>query len=272
MDPMPARRLRLARAAAMAGLVGLSLGCPKVKIPVPPELAQASEEVPVTGRSKFAGLPGVETSFQIGPYQITDVDREYQISGAAAQAWVHRFAYQHVQGGYTYRFRGSRDERGANCILAADEGSFSPDGSFLVGGSGGTLRCACDGRPRAAELMVRLTYTRAGKGGRGEWILAYGGQERGQLQTGQRDFALQILSTVEGRGYVAGQGWSDTAAVPFGEPTGCLVEGEGPVGGLELLHPGRAWFARSLEVTEREDMACLFGGLLLFEVPEEGPS
>jgi hypothetical protein len=271
MHAITQRRLRLIPAVAIAGVIGLSLGCPKVKMPVPPELAQASDEVAVTGRSKFAGLPGVATSFQIGPYQITDVDREYRISGAEAQVWVHRFAYQHVQGGYTYRFHGSQAERGANCILAADEGSFSPDGSLLVGGSGGTLRCACEGRPRASELMVRLTYTRAGKGGRGEWLLAHGGQERGQLQTGQRDFALQILSTVEGKGYVAGQGFSDTAAVPFGEPTGCLVEGEGPVGGLELLHPGRAWLARSLEVAEREDMACLFGALLLFEVPEEGP-
>jgi hypothetical protein len=251
MDPMSARRRRLIRAVAIAALIGSCVGCPKVRIPVPPELAQASDEVPVTGRSKFAGLPGVETSFQIGPYQITDVDREYQISGAAAQAWVQRFAYQHVQGGYTYRFRGSQGERGANCIIAADEGSFSPDGSLRVGGSGGTLRCTCDSRPRAAELMARLTYTSAGKGGRGEWLLADGGREGGKLQTSQRDFALRILSTVEGKGYVAGEGWKDTAAVPFGEPTGCLVEGEAPVGGLELLHPGRAWFARSLELTER---------------------
>lgn len=59
-------------------------------------------------------------------------------------------------------------------------------------------------------------------------------------------------------------------AVPFLEPTGYLAYGGGPAGGLELLYPGRAWLARSLSSNQREEMACLFGGLVLYESPSGG--
>jgi hypothetical protein len=261
-------------AAALAVAIGLSAGCATPSIPVPPELARVSEEVAVVGRSKLVGMPGVSTSFRIGPYEVTDVDRDWQSSQTALQAWSHRLPSERIQGGYSYRFRGERDVRAAMCVVEADRTEASTTGgagTWTLGSGRGALRCVCQGRPRGRELEMGLSFTAAGKGGRPEWLLGGGQRDRGRLQAGEHDFALRTLSSVEGKGYVAGEGWKDKAAVPFGETTGLIVEGEGPVGALEVLHPGRAWLARSLQATEREDMACLFAGLLLFESPSGGP-
>jgi hypothetical protein len=50
--------LRLPSAAAIVAAIGLFAGCSNLQIPVPADLTKVSEEMPITGRSRFAGLPG----------------------------------------------------------------------------------------------------------------------------------------------------------------------------------------------------------------------
>jgi hypothetical protein len=62
-----------------------------------------------------------------------------------------------------------------------------------------------------------------------------GSDERDELWAGGRRFAISIISSTEmkGKTWVAGEGTRDTVEAPFMEPTGCLVYGDGPEGGLE---------------------------------------
>lgn len=268
------RSLLLAGAAALGAVVGFSAGCSNLKMPVPPELVALSEEVPITGRSKLAGLPGVDESFQIGPYAITGVDRDVTFTGRIS---IFGLSHKQVRGGYSYLFRGSNDERKAECVIEGDEKAFAPGGSMSLSLARGALKCVCYCGERTASLMMPLSYSalvEVGGEGENKWRLGGAGEEcHGELSIGARDFRVKVISGTEQKGfhYVAGEGWGGTTVVPTPEPTGCLVDGDGPAGGLELVHPGRAWFARSLNATEREDMACLFGGLLLYKSPSGGP-
>jgi hypothetical protein len=209
----------------------------------------------------------VSESFRIGPYEITEVDRDWEISGGGSILGVSQ---KHVAGGYSYLFRGSNGERRGKCVIGADERGFPPGGPVSVRHAMGRLGCVC----RGSNLTVQLSYTPGlGARGRGQWVLGDGENYRGKLQAGGRYFSVKIISSTEGKGrtYVEGEGWKDTVVVPSLEPTGALVYGGGPAAGLELLHPGRAWFARSLKSSQREEIACLFGGLLLYESPSERP-
>ena len=230
-------------------------GCETVKMAVPEDLAEASEELPITGRSRFAGMPGVDASFKMGSYEITDVDRDSNFTQSGS---VPGFTGAHVSGGYSYLFRGGHDERRGECAITGDKMEI-----LFVGHSWGTLACVCQGSESESSFKLPL-----GDG----WQLMHGSKNRGELQAGGRDFTVQVIAAVEtgGRTYQDGS-WQKGGTMPWTEPTGCRVDGDGPVGGLELLHPGRMWLARSLESTEREDMACLLGGLLLYDPPSERP-
>ena len=54
-----------------------------------------------------------------------------------------------------------------------------------------------------------------------------------------------------------------------GEPSGYRVDGEGPLGAVEVLKPGRVWLAKSVAVAERAELACLFAGLMLYMPPRD---
>ena len=261
MGAIARRSLRVAGVAVIAALIGFSAGCSNLKMPVPAELAEVSEELPVTGRSRFAGFPGVGESFQMGPYGISGIDRESTFSTGLSILGLSR---KRVIGGYTYLFRGSKNERKAECAIEAAEEKISLPGTPVsVGRARGTLGCVCHGSQGASSMVMPLSHE-------AKWLLGGTGKShRGQLRSGRRDFSITAIFKTEQKGfnYVAGEGWSDTVLVPSSSPTGCLAYGDGPVGGLELVHPGRAWFARSLDATEREDMACLFAALLLYEPP-----
>jgi hypothetical protein len=268
---MRTRSLRLSCAAAIAAVMGFSAGCSNLQMPVPAELAAVSEELPVADRSRFAGLPGVDQSFRIGSYEITDVDWDSQFTVSGT---IQNFSHKDIKGGYSYLFRGSYEERRGECAIEAHEKGIALGGPLSLSKDSGTLGCRCLGSESESTLTVRLSH-KMGRGPRdeGQWVLGGGAtagpDERDELWAGGRRFAISIISSTEmkGKTWVVGEGTRDTVQAPFMEPTGCLVYGAGPEGGLELLHPGRVWLARSLDSTEREDMACLFGGLLLYDSP-----
>lgn len=253
--------------AAFAAVIVLSAGCSNLKMAVPEELARVSEELPITGRSRFAGLPGVNESFRIGSYEITDVDRDSEIAGSVS---ILGHSHKHIQGGYSYLFRGSKNQLTGECVISADKRGLSAGGPVSVEKALGTLGCVC----RGSNLTMPLSYT-TGMGTRagGEWALGAGKSSRGKLRAAGRHFSIKMVSSTEGTSqtYKVGEGWKkNTATLQSLEPTGLLVYGGGPAGGLELLRPGRAWLARSLSSSQREAMACLFGGLVLYESPSGG--
>jgi hypothetical protein len=54
-----------------------------------------------------------------------------------------------------------------------------------------------------------------------------------------------------------------------GDPLGYRVDGDAPLGAVELKSPGKVWVSRSLAGPERAQLACLFAGLLLYQLPKD---
>lgn len=251
-------------AAATAFSIALSAGCVKPTTPVPEELTAVSDELPITGRSRFAGLPGVGESFHIGSYEITGVDRDSQFSVAGS---LPGFAHTDIWGGYSYLFREGNEERRAECAFQANKKVYGHGAPVAFRKAGGTLGCVCFGSESQSDLTLQLSYSRRLHDRQGQWLAG-----RGELRAGGRGFGLEAISAMgtPGKEWVVGEGVKDTkVAVPSTEPTGFLVHGDGLEAGLELLHPGRMWLARSLRSGERREVACLLGGLLLYRAAAE---
>ena len=219
-------------------------GCETVKMAVPEGLAEVSEELPISGRGG--------STVKMGPYEITDIDRDVDVHLGGS---VPGFAHAHTSGGYSYLLRGSGGERTGQCAVTGDKVGIAG-----LGATWGTLGCACQGSRSESSFKLPL-----GDG----WQLRHGSMNRGELQVGGRALAVQVIAAVEtgGRTYDFDEGrWKKGGSMPWKEPTGCHVDdAAGPVAGLELLPPGRIWLARSLESTERADMACLLSGILLYQ-------
>src|SRR5262245_31464643 len=65
----------ISRITATLTLVLVS-ACGAAHMALPADVAQASEEVPITDRSSWSGALADE-SFGLGPYKVTDVDRKW---------------------------------------------------------------------------------------------------------------------------------------------------------------------------------------------------
>ena len=53
------------------------------------------------------------------------------------------------------------------------------------------------------------------------------------------------------------------------DPSGFRVDGDGPLGAVEVIHPGQAWLKKGLAEPARSHSACLFAGLMLYKPPSD---
>jgi hypothetical protein len=222
-----------------AVLIVLLCGCNTPKMWVPPELAEACEEIPITDRSVFGG------GFRMGPYEVGDVQRD-RSAKLPSGASLPGFSSEQARERYSYAFRGGDPEREGACVAAFDT-------NLLMRID--TLMCVCKGSERGATVDLQVT--------RG-----------GQLYAGGHVYSVKEISAEPRKAWhrVEGEMEYSEMAWETGSTTGYRVDRDGPVGGVEVLRPGRAWLAPSLESSEREDLACLFGGLLLYEPARAGRS
>lgn len=58
------------------------------------------------------------------------------------------------------------------------------------------------------------------------------------------------------------QGGGQTAT-----PTGFRVDGDRPLGAVEVVYPGQVWLNRELEESTKEALTCVFAGLMLYQPP-----
>jgi hypothetical protein len=57
----------------------------------------------------------------------------------------------------------------------------------------------------------------------------------------------------------------------LGMPLGYEAGGTPSLGAVDVIHPGRVWINRTLGTGDQADLACLFGGLLLYHPPSTPP-
>src|SRR5262245_54543058 len=89
------------RITATAAVLLVS-ACGAAHMALPADVAQASEEVPITDRSSWSGAL-VDESFGLGPYKVTDVDRKWDSTRSSSLFGVDR---SKTTGGYAFKLAG----------------------------------------------------------------------------------------------------------------------------------------------------------------------
>ena len=232
------RHTWLGTALAVGLLVGT--GCTTMRMKPPADLTAASDEFAVTGRSAFGGMLADE-SFVLGPYRVAEVDRDWTHANRHG-AGEDEVGYQSTDSrtGFGFRFSEGEEALPAQCSQSTHESGYN-FGKSALSSSATDLLCTCG----VGEAASRLELGTARKGPAGRVTLARGTYE------------VHAVHEVDGA-------WNVSA------PAGYRVGKPGePLGGVEVLRPGRVWLAKGLDAGERRQLACLLAGLMLFQEPSE---
>jgi hypothetical protein len=219
-------------------LLACALGaCTTPHMTVPPEVAQSSDVVLATERSSMSGSL-VDESFKLGQLAVSDVDRKWD-SGSTHS--MFGFASDRTEGGYSYKVRGKGVDLSGGCVTEKSLKSQSLGGGWSVSNSFAKLGCSCSGGEAPTRVVVS-----AGNDGK------YGGE----LNIHDQTYRVTAIDEAEGM-------------ISNGQPTGYRVDGDTARGAVEVLKPGRVWFAKDMPPSERSELACLYVGLMLYLPPRE---
>jgi hypothetical protein len=216
-------------------------GCRAPRMATPADLVSLADEIVVTNRSRATGLFANET-FGMGPYPVTRVHRSatstkssgFKLGDIGSESSSSLSFYDFDMTTPLGVYKGS-------CSVNADS-KETHFGNWVVGGSGSqVLDCNCSGGgPGVTKAYVQLVP-----------------QVRGVLVHRSGAAApLEPSSATEGGGHAV-----------FGMTLGYEAAGTPPLGAVDVMHPGRVWINRTLGAGEQADLACLFGGLLLYQPP-----
>jgi hypothetical protein len=218
-------------------LTGAFGACTTAHMVVPSEVAQGSDVVLATERSSMSGALADE-SFKLGKLAISDVDRKWDSSSSRS---VFGFASDRTEGGYAYKVRGDGINLSGGCATEKRSKSQSLGGGVSVSQTFAKLGCACTGGEAPSRVVVSA---------------ADNGQYTGELNARDKTYHVTAINEAEGM-------------ISNGRPTGYRVDGDSARGAVEVLMPGRVWFAKDMEQAERNELACLYVGLMLYLPPRD---
>lgn len=228
---------RNGRRMRMGIVLGLVVtGCAGPTMTVPADVSKVSEAIQITERSSMSGAL-VDESFVMGPYKVVDVDRDWN-SGSSFS--VGGYGSSNTVGGYTYGFDTDGGKLSGTCATAVKDKSAS-FGGIAIGSQNASVGCEC--KAEGGGVKVTLESHNDDE---------YGGA----LESSGGTYQINAIYEREG-------GWSD------GKPSGYRVDGDGPIGAVDVLKPGKVWLARHVEVAQRAELACIFAGLLLYQPPTD---
>jgi len=230
-------------ALPMMALLALT-GCvtAPTRMAAPGDLASTAEVLEVSARAKGTGLFAAE-DFQLGPYQVSHVKRGWSSSESMA---LGLFSSKTHKQGFHYRFKGQRDWDGS-CEYRAKEQDLKI--GVLLESRKATLSCSCQHGDQDARLELK-----------DEWKPL-----EGRMHVGNAEYRMsQIAERRSQNGMVVEQSLQSPA---LGYRVDSLRGGS--LAAVEVLHPGRIWQHRQLPAEQREPMACLLAGLMLYG-PQDG--
>jgi hypothetical protein len=214
------------------------IGCTTAHMVVPPEVSKNSDVVAAEDRSSMSGALADE-SFKLGKLSIDDVDRDWD---SGSSAGILSFSKESTEGGYQYTVKGDGASFTGGCMTEKGSKSIGLGSGMAIGSSFAKLGCTCsasEGEPTKVVISA---------GNDGEYV--------GELTTSTATYQIKALYEAEGM-------------ISNGQPTGYRVDGEaGSRGAVEVLKPGRVWFAKDVEGAERHELACLYVGLMLYMPPD----
>jgi hypothetical protein len=211
------------------------VACQSMRMAVPADVAGQSELLPIANRGSATGS-WADESFNFGPYRVADVDRKWNSSQGLGIGGLGGSSTSTT--GYKFKFSGPGGEAQGTCGSELSSQQANVLGGSL-GSQAGKLTCRCDG-PGATADVTLLSSTSA-------------------PAQGQANAHGWVVNLVAVDRYENGMQSPD--------PTGYEARAGVVAGAVEVLRPGRVWLARPLDPARRADLACLFGGLLLFQPP-----
>lgn len=229
---------RLELKAVAMGLLMTAACTTTARMVVPDDVAKGLEVIQVTDRSVWSGSLADE-SFVMGPYKVIDVDRDWDHS---SQVSVFNFSSGRTEGGYTFKLKRKAGALTGQCTTEVKDTGIDLIGGVSFENRVAKLGCRClDGKVESAKVVLQAG-TSAGYSG--------------TVESGGMSHAIEALYDREG-------------TLSTGEPSGYRIDGDGPVGAVEVLKPGRIWLDRSADTDTRSQLACLFVGLMLYEPPSD---
>lgn len=205
----------------------------ETRLAAPAPLAENAEIYSAEDRSLFSGALANE-SFRIGPYAVTDVDRDWDKSSSVG---LGDYSRAKITSGYKFQFAGPSGAGKARCNSRRDKDAVALSGSSSLAWVHDQLTCRCELNGSQAEL----TLSDDGDGAR----------------IGAQAYSVQRLHHTE-------QGMRLPEPLGFAVST---LDGQA-VAAVELEHPGRIWLAPALSDPDRAGLSCVFSGLLLFQAPD----
>jgi len=210
--------------------------CTPLRMGVPADLAQESDLIQVTDRSRMTGALANE-SFKMGPYEIANVDRKWNSSSGGS---ILNFSANEAKTGYAFTFKTSQGEAKVQCGSKSNQHNTSVMG-FDITTSQDDIGCACEGAGASSKIQL-------GSGN--------GDTYQGQVSTRGGNFTAVAVTR-----YSNGSKSST--------PIGYEFRTQNVVAAVELAHPGQLWMAKSLDEPTRADLACMTAGLLLYIPPKQ---
>ncbi len=213
-------------------LGAFAVACVTQRLVVPEDIGSRCKPLEVKDRSRFGG-----DGFKLGAYKVKDIDNDGGESEKSKHGATSHAAASDA-GSYVL-------VDGATKLTGTCKAKSSVDKTVIVDplrleSESAAVRCSC----RGGEGTVKVA------------LVGKGDKLTGSLETSRGRYVVTSLNEV------------DKGAAPGG-PTGYRVDGERPVGAVDVLFPGGAWLDPGLDAAERRELACLFAGLMLHQAPEQ---
>jgi hypothetical protein len=212
--------------------------CAAAHMALPADVAQASEELPITDRSSWSGALANE-SFGLGSYKVTDVDRKWD--STRSSSWSG-FDKSKTTGGYAFKLSGQEIALEGECATENRSKSANLGGGFEFSSTAAKLGCTCHDTTGTAQVVLEASTTK---------------RYQGTLNSASAQYPIVAINERDSGG-------------TSHDPTGYRVDGgETPLGAVDVMGKGRVWLSKTLEGRSRHDLACIFAGLLLYQPPKD---
>jgi hypothetical protein len=207
----------------------------------PPEVRSA-EELRVDGLSMLHGGLFVKEDFTIGEYAVSHVER-----GASSQTRYPTLlgSARDEASGYSYRIAHGAEGLHGECWVEASENKIQL-GKMTLRQKAVKMGCACSA-PEDPKDSPEASVV----------LEAHYGDYGGALSVRGAPYRITAIYETQGGG-----------RMPF-TPAGYRVDADDFVGAVDILHPGHVWIDKGLDPSKRDDVACVFAGLLLYVLPSD---
>lgn len=215
-------------------LAGSMMSCTPATMVVPQDvMAMGSDQIIATERKKASGA-FVNESFKLGPYSITDVDRDWDSTKSRG---IGGFKKESTTSGYAYTFKAEAGDMKGNCLIEGQEKGMSFGGGMSMSKAVSKFGCACEAGSGNAEVILDSNKD---------------GKYEGTVRTRSGEYTIKAIYEANG-------------SLSSGNPSGYRVDADAVVAAAEVLHPGKLWLGNQLSQEDRDDLSCIFTGLMLYQ-------